>query len=42
MLRDERLLGRIDVRAFVDLDPGFNQVWHAQGEDMGFDSTPTS
>jgi hypothetical protein len=37
MLRDERLLESIDVRAFLDLDPGFNQVWHAQGEDMGFD-----
>ncbi|HWD10241.1 MAG TPA: hypothetical protein VG366_00245 [Solirubrobacteraceae bacterium] len=37
MLRDERLLESIDVRAFLDLDPGFNQVWHAEGEDMGFD-----
>jgi hypothetical protein len=37
MLRDERLLEAIDVRAFVDLDPGFNQVWDADGEDMGFD-----
>jgi len=37
MLRDERLIEAIDVRAFLDLDPGFNQVWHEQGEDMGFD-----
>jgi hypothetical protein len=37
MLRHERLLQEIDVRAFLDLDPGFNQVWHAQGEDMGFE-----
>jgi hypothetical protein len=37
MLRDERLLESIEVRAFLDLDPGFNQVWQAQGEDMGFD-----
>jgi hypothetical protein len=37
MLRDEQLLESIDARAFVDLDPGFNQAWHAQGEDMGFD-----
>jgi hypothetical protein len=37
MLRDERLLQEIDVRTFLDLDPGFNQVWHAQGEDMGFE-----
>lgn len=36
MLRDERLLEAIPVRAFLDLDPGFNQVWHLSGEDMGF------
>jgi hypothetical protein len=36
MLRDERLLESIPIRAFVDLDPGFNQVWHVQGQDMGF------
>jgi hypothetical protein len=35
MLRDERLLESIPVRAFLDLDPGFNQVWEAMGEDMG-------
>ncbi|HEX5593770.1 MAG TPA: hypothetical protein VFX35_10530 [Solirubrobacterales bacterium] len=37
MLRDERLLGRIPTRAFLDLDPGFNQVWHETGSEMGFD-----
>jgi hypothetical protein len=37
MLRDERLLGSIPVRAFLDLDPGFNQVWHTSGEDMGIE-----
>jgi hypothetical protein len=37
MLRDERLLEPIPVRAFLDLDPGFNQVWHETGEDMGID-----
>jgi hypothetical protein len=37
MLRDERLVDPIPVRAFLDLDPGFNQVWHAQGVDMGVD-----
>jgi hypothetical protein len=37
LLRDERLLEPIGARAFLDLDPGFNQVWHASGEDMGFD-----
>ena len=36
-LRDERLLEPIPVRAFLDLDPGFNQVWQASGEEMGFD-----
>ena len=37
MLRDERLLAPISVRAFLDLDPGFNQVWRASGMDMGMD-----
>lgn len=37
MLRDERLLAPIPVRAFLDLDPGFNQVWAAQGIDFGLD-----
>lgn len=37
MLRDERLLEPIPVRAFLDLDPGFNQVWHATGTDVGLD-----
>jgi hypothetical protein len=37
MLRDETLLEPVPVRAFLDLDPGFNQVWHLSGEDMGFD-----
>jgi hypothetical protein len=37
MLRDERLLETAPVRAFLDLDPGFNQVWHATGTNMGFD-----
>jgi hypothetical protein len=37
MLRDERLLEPIPVRAFLDLDPGFNQAWHETGSDMGLD-----
>jgi hypothetical protein len=37
MLADERLMEPIPVRAFLDLDPGFNQVWHLTGEDMGLD-----
>lgn len=35
MLRDERLLEPIGVRAFLDLDPGFNQVWEETGSAMG-------
>jgi hypothetical protein len=37
MLRDERLLEPIPVRLFLDLDPGFNQVWQETGEEMGID-----
>jgi hypothetical protein len=35
MLRDQRLLEAVSVRAFLDLDPGFNQVWEATGSEMG-------
>jgi hypothetical protein len=38
VLDDEELLGNIAVRAFVDLDPAFTQLWQAaEGIDMGFD-----
>jgi hypothetical protein len=37
MLRDEALLEAVPVRAFLDLDPGFNQVWQETGTEMGFD-----
>ncbi len=37
MLGDERLLEAVPVRAFLDLDPGFNQIWQATGTEMGFD-----
>jgi hypothetical protein len=38
LLADAELLAAIDVRAFVDLDPGFTQLWSAaDGLDMGFD-----
>lgn len=37
MLRDEELVGAIPRRVFLDLDPLFNQVWHLQGADIGFD-----
>lgn len=36
-LADEELLDAIAVRAFVDIDPVFTQLWHAgDGIDMGF------
>ncbi|HEX4805279.1 MAG TPA: hypothetical protein VFU94_05205, partial [Conexibacter sp.] len=37
LLRDAELAAPIPVRAFVDLDPVFVQLWHAQGVEMGFD-----
>lgn len=37
LLADDELVGAIPVRAFVDLDPAFTQLWAAQGIDMGFD-----
>jgi len=37
LLRDPELTAPIRTRVFVDLDPVFVQLWHAQGVDMGFD-----
>lgn len=37
MLTDERILERVPVRVFLDLDPGFNQVWSLTGEGVGLD-----
>jgi hypothetical protein len=38
VLQDEDLLERIPVRAFVDIDPAFTQLWHeAEGIDLGFE-----
>jgi hypothetical protein len=37
MLRDPALTDPIPRRVFLDLDPAFNQMWQAQGIDMGFD-----
>lgn len=37
MLADPRLVERIPVRAYLDLDPAFIQLWHCQGIEMGFD-----
>ncbi|MDQ3675768.1 MAG: hypothetical protein M3401_03040, partial [Actinomycetota bacterium] len=34
-LRGKPLLARLRPRAFVDLDPGFTQIWHAEGRDIG-------
>lgn len=38
MLKDENLVAHIPVRVFLDLDPAFNQLWHAvEHIDMGFE-----
>jgi hypothetical protein len=37
MLRDERVLERTPICVFLDLDPGFNQLWYEQGVDVGLD-----
>jgi hypothetical protein len=36
LLQDDRLVGEIPVRAYLDLDPAFVQVWHEQGIDVRF------
>ncbi len=37
LLTDEELLAEMSVRVYVDIDAGFNQLWHAtQGIDRGF------
>jgi hypothetical protein len=36
MLEEESILSRIPIRAYLDLDPAFNQWWHKQGIDMRF------
>lgn len=36
MLADGNLLQKIPVRVYLDLDPAFIQLWHAQGIDMRF------
>jgi len=38
MLDDDDLTGPVGLRAYLDLDPAFNQIWHVgYGIDMGFD-----
>ena len=41
VLTDEEILQRISVRAFVDLDPAFTQLWH-EAEGSTWDSTATT
>lgn len=37
VLKDESLLGEARRRVYLDLDPGFTQLWHTvEGVDMGF------
>jgi len=38
MLTQADLLEAIPVRAYLDLDPFFNQLWHQQGADMRFEA----
>jgi hypothetical protein len=39
MLQDRDVLEQVPVRAFVDLDPAFTQIWHeAEGVDMRLDA----
>lgn len=38
MLADPDVLEAVPVRAYLDLDPLFNQVWQVQGEDMRLDA----
>jgi hypothetical protein len=38
MLRDEALVGPAPLRVYLDLDPAFNQLWHAVDQiDVGFE-----
>jgi hypothetical protein len=37
MLTDAAVLEQVPVRAYLDLDPAFIQLWHAQGIDMRLD-----
>jgi hypothetical protein len=38
ILSDPDLISGIGVRAYLDLDPVFNQLWHESGIDMRFDA----
>jgi hypothetical protein len=36
VLADPEITGPIPLRVYVDLDPGFTQLWQAEGTDMGW------
>ena len=36
ILTDENLMAAARTKVYLDLDPAFNQLWHAQGIDMHF------
>src|SRR5256885_3535365 len=37
MLTDESILNQVPIRVYLDIDPAFNQLWHAaQGINMRF------
>jgi hypothetical protein len=36
LLTDPNLIEAIPIRVYLDLDPAFNQLWHASGIDMRF------
>ena len=38
MLTDPDLIEAVPVRAFLDLDPAFTQLWNAEGVDLRFDA----
>jgi len=40
-LRLPEVMARFPRRAYVDLDPGFTQIWHVQGADLGVDAHDT-
>ncbi len=40
-LRLPEVMQRFRRRAYVDLDPGFTQIWHVQGADLGVDAHDT-
>lgn len=37
LLPEDELRDRVRVRVFIDLDPVFTQIWHAQGADIGLE-----